>query len=150
MADCYTIGSGKASSDTIWYGGLVPDPATDTITIGPELAGNGGHVVALDTDWHIVLSGGAPFNLRETGRLIIEPGRSLTVSSASDTEIDGIIDLREGGTIWWNPDRVALRCHAGHKGPVIQRGERSRVRYGVAGFRIIGPTPQRGRTPIYL
>lgn len=135
MADCYTVGSGKASDENVWYGGVVPDPDTDTITIGPEILGNGGHAVSLDVDWHIVLGGNAPFTLRTTGRLIVEPGHSLTFSAVSDCEIDGIVDLRAGGALRWND----MRCHAGHVGHVIQRGTEAMVRYGTAGFRIIGP-----------
>lgn len=146
MADCYTIASGKASSASTWYAGTVPNPAVNTITIGPELVGPGGHAVSLDTDWYIVLGGDAPFNLRTTGRLFIEPGRILSVSSISDTEIDGVIELPEGGTLWWND----VRCHAGHTGHVLQRGPESAVRYGTTGFRVVGPAGRKGEAAIEL
>lgn len=140
MADRFSAGSGLASAAATWVGGVVPDPATDTITIGPDQQTNGPHIITLDVDWAIVLGGDAPFNLRTSGQLVIAAGHVLSVSAMSDTEIDGIIDLRAGGTLWWND----MRCHAGHVGHVVQRGERAAVRYGTNGFRIIGPAAGGG------
>lgn len=146
MAERYTVQSGLWSSIYTWANNIIPNPEEDTIILGPETSSNGPHIIRMDMDVSIVLGGDAPFNLRSTAQLIILPTYTLSISAISDTEIDGIIRIMNGGTLIWND----YRCHAGHIGHVIQEGLDSIVQYGDSGLCILGVPYQTSQNDVRI